>query len=59
MNLRFLVLIRGMREEGDLKIFSCYPKDCELPVSYFASDVAYLGHVECLYLIMPMVVGFC
>ena len=27
MNLRFLVLIRGMREGGESKIFLCYPRD--------------------------------
>ena len=26
MNLRFLALIRGMREGGELKIFFCFPK---------------------------------
>ena len=26
MNLRFLALIRGMREGGVLKIFFCFPK---------------------------------
>ena len=26
MNLRFLVLIRGMREGGESKIFLCYPR---------------------------------
>ena len=26
MNLRFLVLIRRIREGGDSKIFSCYPR---------------------------------
>ena len=29
MNLRFLVLIRGMREGGELKIFLCYPRGLE------------------------------
>ena len=27
MNLRFLVLIRGMREGGESKIFLCCPRD--------------------------------
>ena len=31
----------------------------ELPISFFASEVAYLVRVDCLYLIKPMVVGFC
>ena len=26
-NARFLVLIRGIREGGELKIFFCYPMD--------------------------------
>ena len=31
----------------------------ELLISLFVSEVTYLAHVECLYLIKPMVVGFC
>ena len=31
----------------------------ELPISLLASEVAYLVQVDCLYLIKPMVVGFC
>ena len=31
----------------------------ELPISLFASKVAYLVRVDCLYLIKPMVIGFC
>ena len=27
MNVRFLVLIRGIRKGGESKIFLCYPKD--------------------------------
>ena len=30
----------------------------ELPISLFASEVAYLVRVDCLYLVKPMVVGF-
>ena len=40
--------------------FSCVtPGAWELPISLFASEVAYLVRVDCLYLIKPMVVGFC
>ena len=31
----------------------------ELPISLFTSEVTYLVRVDCLYLIKPMVVGFC
>ena len=31
---------------------------CELPISLFVSEVAYLVRVDCLCLIKPMVVGF-
>ena len=59
MNLSFLVLIRGMKEGDESKIFLCYPRGFELPISFFASKVLYLVRVERLYLIKPMVVGFC
>ena len=40
--------------------FSCVtPGVRELPISLFASEVVFLVCVECLYLIKPMVVGFC
>ena len=40
--------------------FSCVtPGVRELPISLFASEVAFLVCVEYLYLIKPMVVGFC
>ena len=40
--------------------FSCVaPGVPELPISLFASEVAYLVRVDCLYLIKPMVFGFC
>ena len=35
------------------------PGNRELPISLFASEVAYLVREDCLYLIKPMVVGFC
>ena len=56
---RFLVLIRGMRDGGELKIFLCYLRGSGISHPSFASEVAYLVRVECLYLIKPMVVGFC
>ena len=31
----------------------------ELLISLFASEVVYLVRIDCLYLIKPMVVGFC
>ena len=40
--------------------FSCVtPGVRELPISLFAIEVAFLVCVEYLYLIKPMVVGFC
>ena len=40
--------------------FSCVaPGVRELPISLFASEMAYLVRVDCLYLIKAMVVGFC
>ena len=40
--------------------FSCVtPGIRELPISPFASEVAYLVRVDCLYLIKPMVNSFC
>ena len=44
MNRRFFCVTLGIRE---------------LPISLFPSEVAYLVRVDCLYLIKPMVVGFC
>ena len=58
MNLRFLVLIRGMRKGGELKIFLCYLRGSGISHQSFASEVAYLVRVDCLYLIKPMVLGF-
>ena len=60
MNLRFLVLIRGMWEGGELKTFLHYPRGVwELPISLFSKEVTYLVCVDFLYLIKPMLVGFC
>ena len=40
--------------------FSCVnPGVGKLHISLFASEVAYLVRMDCLYLIKPMVVGFC
>ena len=40
--------------------FSCViPGVQEFFISLFVSEVAYLVHVDSLYLIKPMVVGFC
>ena len=59
MNLTFLFLIRGMGREVSRR-FSCVnPGVRELPINLFVSEVAYLVRVNCLYLIKPMVVGFC
>ena len=56
MNLRFRVLIRGMREgsESHRRFSFITPAIWELPINFFASEVAYLVHLECLYLIKPM-----
>ena len=53
------MLIRRMRKGGELKIFLCYPRGSEIYHQSFAREVAYLVHVDCLYLIKPLVVGFC
>ena len=58
MNLRFLVLTRGMRYRGELKILLCYPRGSGISHQSFASEVAQV-RVDCLYLIKPMAVGFC
>ena len=52
------VLIKGISEGGGSKFFCAISGARELPVSLFVSEVAYLAHAECLYLIKPMVVGF-
>ena len=40
--------------------FSCVtPGVQEISISLFASEVVYLVCVDCLYLIKPMMVGFC
>ena len=40
--------------------FSCVtPGIRELPISLFANEVPCLVRLDCLYLIKPMVVGFC
>ena len=59
MNLRFLVLIKEMREGGESKIFLCYPRGSGTSHQSFVSEVAYLVRVECLYLIKTMVFRFC
>ena len=59
MNLRFLVLIMGMREGDELKILLCYPRGSGISHQSFASEVVYLVRVDCLYLIKPMAGGFC
>ena len=50
MNLRFLVVIRGIREEDKLKIFLCYPSGSgtSQQSSPLASEVAYLVHADML-----------
>ena len=52
------MLIRGMRDGGELNIFLCYPRGSGTSHQSFTSEVAYLGRVDCLYLIKPTVVGF-
>ena len=53
------MLIRGMREGDEKKIFLCYPRDSGTSHQYFCERGAYLVRVDCLYLIKLMVVGFC
>ena len=53
------MLIRGMREGGESKISCVTPGIQELPINLVASEVVYLVCVDSLYLIKPMVVGFC
>ena len=61
MNLRFLVLIRGMREEGESEIFLCYPSGSETSHQSFRErgGVFRANISKYLHLIKPMVVGFC
>ena len=59
MNLRLLVLIKGMRDGGELKILLCYPRGSAISHQSVASKVAHLVPMDCLYPIKPMVVGFC
>ena len=42
-----------------LKLSCVIPGVWELLISLFVSKVTYLVHVECLYLVKLMVVGFC
>ena len=58
MNLRFLMLIRGMREGSELKLFLCYPRSLRTSHQSFSERGGYLVPVDCLYLIKPMAVGF-
>ena len=46
MSLRFLVLIRGMREGGELKIFSCYPRDSGISHQSFCEQGGVLSARE-------------
>ena len=40
--------------------FSCATQGIrEVPISLLGGEVTYLVRVDCLYLIKPMVVGFC
>ena len=43
MNLRFLVLLRGMKEVGESKIFLCYPRDLETSHQSFLERVGVFG----------------
>ena len=42
-----------------LKLSCVIPGVWELLIGLFVSKVTYLVHVECLYLVKLMVVGFC
>ena len=64
MTLRLLELIIGMKEgvesEGvESKIFLCSLRGSAASHQSFASEVTYLVHVDCLYLIKRMVIDFC
>ena len=48
-----------MREGGELKIFLCYHRGSGISYWSIASELAFLVRMDCLYLIKPMVVGFC
>ena len=45
MNLRFLVLIRGMREGGESKIFLCYPRGSRNSHQFFRKQAGVLAGV--------------
>ena len=49
----------GMKEGVESKIFLCYLRSSGASHQSFASEVTYLVHVDCLYLIKQMVIGFC
>ena len=57
VNLRFLVLIKGMREGGEPKIFLCYPRSSGTSYQSFCKWGGVLS--ACLYLIKLIIVGFC
>ena len=59
MNLRFLVLIRGMREGGESKIFLCYPRGSRNSHQFFRKQAGVLSSHGFLCLNKPMVVGVC
>ena len=43
MNLRFLVLIRGMKEGGESKIFLCYPRGSRNSHQFFRKQAGVLS----------------
>ena len=57
MDLKFLVLIRGMREEGDPKVFLCYPRDSGTSYQSFRERGGVFSKRRLLTLIKSMVVG--
>ena len=58
MNLKFLVLIRGMREEVEPNIFLCYPRDSRTSHQSFRERGDVFSKRRLLTLIKSIVVGF-
>ena len=58
MNLKFLLLFKRMREEGESKIFFCYPRDLGTSNQSFRERGGVFSKHRLLILIKSMVVGF-
>ena len=48
-----------MKDGSESKIFLCHDRDSGTSYQSFASEFVYLMRVDCLYVIKPIVGGFC